>query len=91
MCSDISDLSNIAVAQKIEFPMSENDICEHAVCRAMVLAISRWHLTKENRVRPQVSPYVVCGGQRGISIGFSPSTSASPAYVITPMLYSHIY
>jgi hypothetical protein len=40
----------------------------------MAQAVSRRPLTAETRVRSQVGPCGICGGQRGIGTGFSPST-----------------
>jgi hypothetical protein len=46
--------------------------------RAMAQAVSRRPLTAEDRVRSQVGPCGICGGQSGTGIGFSPSTSVFP-------------
>jgi hypothetical protein len=38
---------------------------------------------------PHVSPREICGGQSGIEVGFSSSTSVSPVSIIPPMLHTH--
>jgi hypothetical protein len=48
------------------------------VGRAMAQAVSRRPLTAEARVRSQVNPCGICGGQSGTGTGFSPSTSLLP-------------
>jgi hypothetical protein len=44
----------------------------------MAQAVSRRPLSVEARVRSQVNPCGICGGQSGTETGFSPSTSVSP-------------
>jgi hypothetical protein len=44
----------------------------------MVQAVSHRSVTAVARLRIQVSPCVICGGQSGTGSGFSPSTSAFP-------------
>jgi len=43
--------------------------------RAMAQAFSCWAVIAEARVLFPAAPLVVCGGQSGIGVGFSPSTS----------------
>jgi hypothetical protein len=56
------------------------------VDRAMAQAVSRRPLTAEARVHARVNPCGICRGQSGTGIGFSPSSSASPANIIPPSL-----
>jgi hypothetical protein len=51
---------------------------QQIVGRAMAQAVSRLPPTAEARVRSQVSPCGICGGQSGTGTGFSPSTSVFP-------------
>jgi hypothetical protein len=44
----------------------------------MAQGVSRRPLTADSRVRSQVSPCGICGGQSGNGTGFSPSTSVFP-------------
>jgi hypothetical protein len=46
--------------------------------RAMAQAVTRWPLNAEARVRFQVSPCVICGGQSGTGACFSPRSSDFP-------------
>jgi hypothetical protein len=46
--------------------------------RDMAQAVSRRPLNPQARVRSRVSPCGICGGQSGIGIYFSPSTSVFP-------------
>jgi hypothetical protein len=55
--------------------------------RVMAQVVSRWPLTAETRVRAQVNPCVIYGGQSGTGAGFSPSSSVFPCqYIIPPSL-----
>jgi hypothetical protein len=67
-----------------------NSICyNHLVTsgRAMAQAVSHRPLTAEARVRSQVSPCGVCGGQSGTGTGFSPSCRFSPVNFIPLVLH----
>jgi hypothetical protein len=41
-------------------------------------AVRHRHLTAKARVRPQTSPWGICGGESGSGTGYSPCTSAFP-------------
>jgi hypothetical protein len=57
----------------------------------MAQAVSRRPLTAEARVRGQVSPCGICGGQSGTGIDCSPRSSVSPyQYQSTVDPYSYI-
>jgi hypothetical protein len=45
----------------------------------MAQAVSRWLPTAADYFQAQVRSTGICGGQRGIGLGFSPSTSVSSA------------
>jgi len=45
---------------------------------ARAQAVSHRHLTAKARVRPQTSPWGICGGRSGSGTGYSPCTSAFP-------------
>jgi hypothetical protein len=54
-------------------------------------AISRRPLTAEVRVRGQVSPFGICGGQSGTGTGFCPSSSVFVClYYSTMALHAHV-
>jgi hypothetical protein len=53
----------------------------------MAQAVSRRPLNAEDRVRCQVSPCEICGGQSGTGTGFSQSCRFSPVSFIPPVLY----
>jgi hypothetical protein len=57
----------------------------------MAQVVSRRPLTAEARVRDQVSPCGICGGQISTGTGFSPSSSVSPVSVIKLWLSIFIY
>jgi hypothetical protein len=72
---------------------SVSDILEFCwtVGRAMAEAVSRRPLTAEDRVRAQVNPCGIYGGQSGTGTGFSPSFSVFPCqYHSTVSLQTHI-
>jgi hypothetical protein len=52
---------------------------------------SRRPLTAEARVRAQVNPCGICGGQSGIGTGFSPSSSVFPCQYTIPPSLSKLY
>jgi hypothetical protein len=57
----------------------------------MAQAVSRRPLTAESRVRAQVNPCGVCGGQSGTGTGFSPSSSVSPCQCYSTIgFHTHI-
>ena len=49
----------------------------------MAQVVSRWPVTAKARVRSQVIPCEICGGQSGIGTGFSPSISVFPCQYYT--------
>jgi hypothetical protein len=53
----------------------------------MAQAVSLQPLTAEARVRSQVSPCGICGGQCGTGTGFSPSFRFSLVSFIPPVLH----
>jgi hypothetical protein len=55
--------------------------------RAMAQAVSRRPLTAETRVRSQVNPCEICGGQSGTGTGFSPSCRFSLVNFIPLVLH----
>jgi hypothetical protein len=63
------------------------DVTKRSAGRAMAQVVSRRPLTTEARVRVQVNPCGICGGQSGTGTGFSPSSSVFPCqYIIPPWL-----
>jgi hypothetical protein len=68
---------------------NRDHVTKLAAGRAMAQAVSRRPPTAEARVRSQVSPYGICGGQSSTGKGFSPSTSVFPCqfhYTGAPLL-----
>jgi len=68
--------------------------------RGMGQSVSRRYVTAELRVRGQIVPHAICGGQSGTGVGYSQSTSAFPCQYhstnasyslihLSPMLYNH--
>jgi hypothetical protein len=56
----------------------------------MAQVVSRRPLTAETRVRPQVNPCGICGGQSDIGTALSPSSSVFPCqYHSTVALQTH--
>jgi hypothetical protein len=58
--------------------------------RATAQAVNRTFLTTEIRVRVQVSPCGISGGQSGTGTGFALSFLVFPVYIIPPCLHTHI-
>jgi hypothetical protein len=58
----------------------------------MAQVVSRWPLTAEARVRVQVSPCGICGGQSGSGHRIPPAFfGVSPANIIPPWLSNLLY
>jgi hypothetical protein len=56
----------------------------------MSQVVSRRPLTAEARVRVQVNPCGICGGQSGTGTGLSPSPSVFPCQYVNPPSLSRL-
>jgi len=54
------------------------------------MELTRQSITMEAKVRSQVSPYGMCGGQNGTGTDFSPTTSGFPLSVLFHQFPAHI-
>jgi hypothetical protein len=79
------EAENLIPTQINEWPQVSCQQCTTGLtvglCRAMAQVISCRPLTAEARVRAWVNPCGICGGQSGIGIGFSPSSSGFPVNI----------
>jgi len=59
--------------------------------RTMDLAVIRWALTEESRVRSQICPCSNCGEQSDPDTCLCPSTSPFPVNIIPWVVQTHLY